>query len=287
MWTLGLSTGIGYRHRIEDTLEPIREAGITTIEVSTAPQHLDLFHHGSLRALAGQIRDAGLVVHALHAPFGHDVNITSPDPGQREASFVRLTRAAEALALLGGRLYVMHPGGEDQRWVWERERRMALAAEGLRRMAGLCSERGLELVVETPLPHLLGGQPDDFAWILAQLPGEGVGVCIDTSHCSLGGFLFDVLGRFAPRLVHLQASDNRGATDDHLPPGEGVIDWTRCREALEAADYRGVFMLEVSGDGDVGEHVRRAVEGARRVMDGALASPSGKKSASGPHRAHS
>jgi sugar phosphate isomerase/epimerase len=271
MWTLGLSTGIGYRHRIGDTLEPIREAGIKTIEVSTAPHHLDLYHPGGLRQLAGRIRDAGLVVHALHAPFGHDVNVTSPDHGQREASFDRLTRAADALAILGGRLYVMHPGGEDQRWVWERELRMALAAEGLRRMAWLCSERGLTLVLETPLPHLLGGRPDDFAWILAQLPHDGVGVCIDTSHCSLGGFLFEALGRFAPRLVHLQASDNRGVSDDHLPPGEGVIDWSRCREGLQAAGYRGVFMLEVSGDGDVGEHARRAVEGARRVLQGALA----------------
>jgi sugar phosphate isomerase/epimerase len=266
MWTLGISTGIAYRHPIEATLEPIRDAGFTVIEISTAPHHLDLTHDVTLKALAGRIRDLGLRVHSLHAPFGHDINITNPDPGQRQAAFSRLTRAADALAILRGSLYVIHPGGEDQRWVWEHDLRMGLAVEGLTRMAEVCRERGVTLVVETPLPHLLGGQLDDFGWILGQLPQDGVGVCIDTSHCSLGGVLFEALGRFASRLVHVQASDNRGVSDDHLPPGFGTIDWARFRGGLEAAAYAGVFMLEVSADGDVAEHIHQAAEAGRRVL---------------------
>ena len=46
MWTTGISTGIGYRHPIEQTLQPIREAGFETLEICTAPQHLDLFERG-------------------------------------------------------------------------------------------------------------------------------------------------------------------------------------------------------------------------------------------------
>lgn len=265
MWPLGISTGIAYRHSIEEVLGPIRAAGLERIEVSTAPQHIDLRHEGALRHLGRRIRESGLVVHSLHAPFGHDVNLTSPDAHLRARSIERLLRAADALAILGGGMYVIHPGGEDQRWVWERESRLALSVEGLNRIHAACVERGLRLVVETPLPHLLGGQPDDFAWILARMPSD-TGVCIDTSHCSLGGFLFDVLARFAARLVTLQVSDNRGSTDDHLPPGDGVIDWPRFRAALEAASYQGVFMLEVSGNGDIAAHVERAAAGARRVL---------------------
>jgi sugar phosphate isomerase/epimerase len=268
MWTTGISTGIGYRHPIETTLEPIREAGFTTLEVSTAPQHLDLENRPALGALAQRIGEAGLRVHSLHAPFGHDVNITSPDASQRRASLDRLHLAAEALAVLGGTLYVIHPGGEDQRWVWERDLRMHLAVEGLIEVAAACHARGLTLVVETPLPHLLGGALDDLQWILERLPREGVGVCVDTSHCSLGGFLFDALSRFRDRLVHVQVSDNRGVTDDHLPPGHGHIDWRRFRHALADVGYEGVFMLEVSGDGDVGEHARAAAAAVRGVLEG-------------------
>jgi len=266
MWTTGISTGIGYRHPIESTLEPIREAGFETLEISTAPQHLDLSSPAALEALHRRIGDAGLRVHSLHAPFGHDVNITSPDAAHRRAALDHLHRATEALAILGGTLYVIHPGGEDQRWVWERDLRMSLAVEGLLEVAAGCHAQGLTLVLETPLPHLLGGSLDDFSWILDRLPREGIGVCVDTSHCSLGGFLFDAVSRFGERLVHVQVSDNRGVTDDHLPPGQGIIDWSRFRQALVGVGYRGVFMLEVSGNGDIAAHVRVAAEAARRVL---------------------
>ena len=267
MWTTGISTGIGYRHPLEQTLGPIREAGFTTLEVSTAPQHLDLFNRPALEALARRISEGGLRVHSLHAPFGHDVNITSPDAAQRRASLDRLHLAAEALAVFGGTLYVIHPGGEDQRWVWERDLRMNLAVEGLVEVAAACHARGLTLVLETPLPHLLGGALDDFSWILERLPREDVGVCVDTSHCALGGFLYDALTRFRDRLVHVQVSDNRGVTDDHLPPGHGHIDWKHFRNALAEIGYRGVFMLEVSGNGDVAAHAKVAAAAVRRVLE--------------------
>jgi sugar phosphate isomerase/epimerase len=267
MWTTGISTGIAYRHPLEQALGPIREAGFTTIEVSTAPHHLELTDHDGLLALGRRIGEEGLRVHSLHAPFGHDINIASPDPGHRRYSLDRLRLAADALAVLGGSLYVVHPGGEDQRWAWERDLRMNLAVEGLREMAEVCRDRRLTLVVETPLPHLLGGALDDLAFILERLPREGSGVCVDTSHCALGGFLFEAMARFRDRLVHVQVSDNRGVTDDHLPPGEGNIDWGRFRNVLGEVSYQGIFMLEVSGDGDIPRHVQAAAAGARRVLE--------------------
>jgi sugar phosphate isomerase/epimerase len=250
-WDIGVSTGIAYRHPIEDVLPMVQRHGFRAIEVSTAPAHLDIAAAARVRALRLTIDDLGLRVHSLHAPFGHDVNFTSPDPDQRRDALHRLTLAADALLTLGGRLYVIHPGGEDQRWAWDRDRRLALSVEGLNRVWQTCQERGLTLVVETPLPHLLGGQPADFAWILERLPRDGTGVCVDTSHCGLGGTLPTAIAAAGRRLVHVQASDNRGHTDDHLPPGTGVIDWRSVEDALVAADYQGTFMLEVAGDDDV------------------------------------
>lgn len=254
IWEIGLSTGIAYAHPIEDVLPYIADHGFRAIEVSTAPRHLRL-DAAAIEDVGRRIREAGLRVHSLHAPFGHDVNFTSPDAGQRREALARLEQAAEALRMLGGGLYVMHPGGEDQRWIWDRDHRLQLSVEGLTTVWEQCRQRGLTLVVETPLPHLLGGQVEDFAWILARLPDEDVGVCLDTSHTSLGGCLFEVIERFGPRLVHVQASDNHGHADDHLPPGEGVIDWPRLVHALERVGYAGVFMLEVAGDGDIARHV--------------------------------
>jgi sugar phosphate isomerase/epimerase len=248
---VGLSTGVAYRHPIEQVLPLVRDHGFRTLEISTAPAHLDTGDAGRLRAVRRQIDDLGLRVHSLHAPFGHDINFTSPDEGQRRQAQYRLAQAADALQILGGGLYVIHPGGEDQRWVWDREQRLALSVAGLGEVWSRCRERGLTLVVETPLPHLLGGQPADFAWILERIPREGTGVCVDTSHCALAGGLVDAIAAAGTRLVHLQASDNGGRTDDHRIPGTGVIDWTSVHQALAAVGYAGVFMLEVTGEGGV------------------------------------
>lgn len=266
-WEIGLSTGIAYRHPIGQVLEPLAHSGFRALEISTAPQHLDLGDVVSLEGLRDRMAWLGLRPHSLHAPFGHDVNLTNPDIGQRREALEKLIVAAEALRVLGGRYYVIHPGGEDQRWIWEREARLAHSVEGLTRVWDACRQRGLTLVVETPLPHLLGGQPEDFCWVLERLPVDGTGVCLDTSHTSLGGFLFEVIERFGPRIVHVQASDNRGVTDDHLPPGEGVIDWRHVVSALERVGYAGVFMLEVAGNGDVTDHLAKASTAARRLAE--------------------
>lgn len=257
-WEIGLSTGIAYTHPIADVLPYVAESGFRTIEIATAPGHFRYADPAAVTALKEALDQYGLHVHALHAPFGQELNLTSLDPEQRRYTFDRFVVAAEALRVLGGHYLVVHPGGEDPRWVWHREERLGLCVEGLTRTREECGRRGLTLVVETPLPHLLGGQVEDLAWIMDRLPDQGVGMCLDTSHTFLGGTLFEAIDRFGQKLLHVQASDNKGHTDDHLVPGEGVIEWSRVISSLERVGYRGMFLLEVAGDGDVAEHVMSA-----------------------------
>jgi len=117
-------------------------------------------------------------------------------------------------------------------------------------------------------------QPHTFScWRLAAYGGErrlaeadGGPIPVPKAELVIPGFLFDPVARFGERLVHVQVSDNRGISDDHLPPGQGHIDWNRFLRALVEVRYRGVFMLEVSGNGDIGAHVRLAAEAVRRVL---------------------
>lgn len=265
-WDIGLSTGIAYTRPILETLEPIAAAGFRTIEVTSAPAHLDFGNPDILATVRHRLDALGLQVAALHAPFGDSVDITSTDAGTRKTTFDTLSRAADALKVLGGRLYVIHPGSEDSHWSWDRDDRLARAAEGLARVHEICRSRRLTLALETPLPHLLGGELDDFDWLLEKIPAEGTGVCVDTSHTALGGTLLAALRRFGPRLVHLQASDNHGVTDDHLPPGSGSIDWPAVILTLDEVGYDGVFMLEIAGGVDVAAHVEWTAAVTRKTF---------------------
>jgi sugar phosphate isomerase/epimerase len=266
-WEIGVSTGIGYREPVEEVLSAIADNGFRTIEVATARSHIDLRDTARFERVRGQVARLGLRVRSLHAPFGQGIDLTDADPAIRRLSLRFYREAADLLRCLGGELYVIHPGGEDHNWIWEKQERLKRSVEGLTEIWQFCRERGLKLVVETPLPHLLGGSLQDLEWILARIPAD-TGVCVDTSHTSLGGTLYAAIDRFSDRLVHLQASDNRGTHDDHLPPGEGVIDWPALVSALERARYRGVFLFETGGEGSAPENVKRLEAAISRWFPG-------------------
>jgi sugar phosphate isomerase/epimerase len=48
----------------------------------------------------------------------------------------------------------------------------------------------------------------------------------------------------------LHVHDNKGHGDDHLPPGDGRIDWTTLLKELAAVNFSGAFILELAGGGD-------------------------------------
>ena len=132
-----------------------------------------------------------------------------------------------------------------------------------------CAHDGLTLVVESPLPHLIGGHPDEFAQILQPLDGR-VGVCLDTGHTALGRHWHRFVEVSGPRLIHVHASDNRGRFDDHLPPGEGHIDWRDIRDSLRRAKFAGWVMLELGcPEGDLAVYLASAVGRAATLLNGA------------------
>jgi sugar phosphate isomerase/epimerase len=48
----------------------------------------------------------------------------------------------------------------------------------------------------------------------------------------------------------IHAHDNGGADDNHLPPGDGKIDWEKFLRDLIEVRFRGAFILEMAGNTD-------------------------------------
>jgi Xylose isomerase-like TIM barrel len=142
-WEIGISTGIAYQVPIEEVLPSIAANGFRTIEVATARSHVDPKDSARVQALREQVLRLGLAVRSLHAPFGQGIDITDADDGLRRLSVRHLREAADLLKALGGELYVIHPGGEDHNWIWEKEARLGRSVEGFTEVWGICRERGL------------------------------------------------------------------------------------------------------------------------------------------------
>ena len=260
-WAMGLSTGCFWQTSIFECLEDIRNSGFSRIEICSFPAHLDYHDVDRVKRAASLINDLGLETYSFHAPFSDGIDITSPDQQAREFARNELFKAAEAAAILKVRYFVIHPGPENSKLPdHERFWRLQHAVDVLNQTYTHCRHLGIGLVLENMLPHLFAGRIRDLLWILGALDTFKVGICLDTGHAHLGGDLPAVVHKLSGHLWMVHASDNHRHFDDHLPPGEGTINWAALLALLNDLHFNGTFILEIAGMGDR----EKILEGARR-----------------------
>jgi len=127
----------------------------------------------------------------------------------------------------------------------------------LRRVAELAAARGVRAVVH---PHA-GGYiefEDEIDRLLADVPGEELGLCLDTGHALYaGGDPAELIGRYAARVEHLHLKDVAGPVRARplgfweavgagifCPVGDGLLDLGALRDALDATGYDGFATVE-------------------------------------------
>ena len=79
----------------------------------------------------------------------------------------------------------------------------------------------------------------------------GLGICIDIGHANIsqdGKSVEEFLDEFKEELVHLHLADNFGEKDDHLPPGDGAINWELVISKLHQFDFNGFAAVEINTD---------------------------------------
>ena len=238
------STGGCTDRPVPVVLDELHAAHVTAVEVGTPPRHFDPWRHEEVMALGERLARLSIKPIAIHAPFGGLLDLTDPNPHHRHAAIGATLSAASALRQVGGDRVVVHVS-DVPRQGHDVAERLQRATDGLRVLARACTHMEMMLIVETPLPHLIGGDPDEFAAVIAPLD-RSVGVCFDTSHTTLGRHWRRFMEVASDRLVHVHANDHRGHHDDHLPPGDGTIDWEEVRRDLERIHFDGWIVLELS-----------------------------------------
>jgi sugar phosphate isomerase/epimerase len=262
MWTIGLSTGCFFSTPIEEILDPIRDAGFRTIEVCSAPEHLDYHDEEHMRTVAARMRRMNLAPHSLHAPFAEHVDISAQDEALREGSRRELLQVGRSAGLLGVRYLVAHPGPERGGFSEEEHlQRRTNVARVLDDLVRECRRWNLQVALENMLPHLFAGHMRDLLWILGAVRELPVGFCLDTGHAHLAGELTTAVEKLSGHLWMLHAADNRGEADSHMPPGEGNIDWSHLIQRLLAGGFSGTLILEIAGEKSIDRTLEKACQG--------------------------
>lgn len=266
-WPVALSTGCFYRRPILSILDAVHASGFRQIEVCSFPAHLDYHDIAAVKRAGQRLHDLQIDPVSFHAPFADRIDITSLDPAIRETAVAELLRACESAALLGCTHVVLHPGPEREGRPPEAEflQHMHHAADSLNRVAARCCQLGIHLLLENMLAHLLFGHVSDMMYLLGEIKTCEVGTCLDTGHAHLARELDMAIQKLSGHLKMVHVNDNNGHRDDHLPPGDGSIDWPRVISELRRIAFRGSLVLELSGSEE--ESVETILARATRARD--------------------
>jgi len=89
----------------------------------------------------------------------------------------------------------------------------------------------------------LFSEPWEFLEVFS-LDSPSLKFCFDTGHGNMTHNTAELLDALGPWLNYVHLADNHGVDDDHVPYGEGTVDWAGVFSHLEAARFDGTFCVE-------------------------------------------
>ncbi len=279
----------------ESGLGALAEAGVEVVEFcaefgpdSREVATFDYTDPYAVERAAAALRENGLGLHSIHAPIflrqatedteaerrGKRQEAAEPLPsvssglsgascsldGLIQSHFACI----DACAALGGRFIVTQDMAEE---LPPEEPHLA-SREALSRLADYAADHGCVFAIENGAEN-----PEAFDRLVETvhaLAHPGLGICLDLGHAQVWGH------RDVPRAVRevgqalrdmglmtCHVHDNLGVSDDHLPPGDGVIPWAAVLKEFALARYQGPLMLELHSGGqarEVTELLTRSME---------------------------
>ncbi len=177
---------------------------------------------------------------SLHGVF-IDVNPASGDPLFRELSEKRCVQSMETAKAVGAVNVVFHSscfpflrGGYLENWA-------DLCADFYQRLA---DSFDMKIFIENSFDI----DPEPIKQLMKRISDPRIGVCLDIGHVNYSRISlkqwFEELGEWTG---YLHLSDNGGTYDDHLPLGQGTVDWEEADALWRSLDRDTVITLEVGG----------------------------------------
>ncbi|MFF7209431.1 sugar phosphate isomerase/epimerase family protein [Streptomyces sp. NPDC008238] len=253
--------------RLDDALALLADLGYDGVGLTLDHMHLDPLAPdlgARTRRLAQRLSALGLEVtvetgarYVLDPRRKHGPSLLDPDPDSRAARTRLLERAVQVAADLGA--HAVHcfsgitPAGTSPAIAWQR------LQGALAPVLDASSSAGVPLAVEPEPGHLLACL-DDFHHLRGLLGDpEPLGLTLDIGHCQClePAPPADCVKQAAPWLRHVQIEDMRRGVHEHLPFGDGEIDFPPVLRALAETGYQGLTVVELPRHSHAGPELAR------------------------------
>lgn len=202
-----------------------------------------------LAAVAEQkalISSHGLEVSQAHAPWRTPKD---GDPEERKRWVIAMKKAIRGTNALGCTRFVVHPlfpymdSAENPEEVW------AMNEEFLAELADYAKGYGVNVCFENmPFPLFPITTVEHCIEMVDKLGRDNLKICLDTGHAAIftGADVASAVKKIGQRLEAVHIHDNMGKNDEHLIPGDGIVDWDEFAKALKEIGFDKVISLETS-----------------------------------------
>ncbi len=217
-------------------------------EIGIDAQALERFSLQDFTEVAEVLHRHDLTV-TLHAPFV-DLSAGSTDPAIRAVTRRRFDDILRLVPVFRPRTVVAHAGYDWQRYEYFRKTWMDHSVEFWTEVAHGLNPAGARLMLENVYEH----GPGELRELFERLQPCRVGLCLDCGHLTAFGRapLAEWLEVLGPFIGQLHLHDNHGEKDDHLPLGQGRIDFSELFDYLKAECLRPpVMTLEIHRTDDL------------------------------------
>ena len=263
----GYNTNGFAHHKIEDALQILAELGYRSIAFTLDYNTLEPFAANAIaRAseLGKMAQDLGLnLVIETGARFlldprrKHQPTLVSKQASDRKKRADFLLRCAELGLAMGSNTLSFWSGkpdfeaAEDSYW--------QLLIEQCIEISKQVENSGMKIAFE-PEPGMFIDTMDKFEQLHKAILHSKFGLTLDIGHleCMNEMPLLPHLEKWSSVLWNIHLEDMRRGVHDHLPPGEGLIDFGKVFEGLNKIKYEGGLHWELS------RHSHDAVETARK-----------------------
>lgn len=274
MWIPGyITNGLG-DHTLEQAILLLEESGYSAIGITLGPTHLDpeQVKSSELESLQQRLKDSGLKPsietggrYLLDHKRKHWPSLVSPEEKHRQIRQQSYIKAIDIAAAIGAEVVSLWSGrlesGSDSAPTLEG---MISALEPVLQHA---LEKGVMIGFE-PEPGMFIESLSDWIRLKAQLPHPALGLTVDLGHLGVteasdpSGALESVVSE----ITHVHIDDCKGGVHEHLPLGEGELDFSSLLGVLTRGDYSGQVLVELSRDS---HRAPELVQSSIRFLEGA------------------
>lgn len=271
----GLSTHLFHGHRLErDHLAQMAAHGFDLVEIFATRTHVDYHDPLSVETLRRWLDDLRMTAWSVHAPicdgftngvWGRAYSNASRQALLRDEAVRETVAAISATREIGARVIVLHLGIPQGQPIPADDNDAASVRRALEPIAAACDAAGVQLAIEV-IPNDLATADAVVDWLRSDLDLQRAGACLDVGHAHLTGGAPEAAEALSGHVITTHIHDNAGASDDHLLPFDGTIDWPATLFGLIKTGYTGPLMFELPDHGDASSTLTRAAEARRQIQ---------------------